>query len=249
VLTAFLDGTLFGEKSGSGDPEVIFLHGWGRTHADFSEDAAVLLADGVTSLALDLPGFGATPAPASSEGTRSYVRNVIAVLEELGVRPRWLVGHSFGGRIAVQVAAERPDLVGGLILTGVPLLHRQDRRRPSLRYRVVRYFVKRGWLSSERLERARKKYGSADYQRLSGVMREVFVSTVNESYESSLRELRCPVWLVWGREDREVPVEILTLARPLMTAPCEVEIVDSVGHLLPRERPGLLARAYLKAVA
>ncbi len=58
-----------------------------------------------------------------------------------------------------------------------------------------------------RMERARQRYGSADYRAAQGVMRDVLVRLVNERYDDALAALRCPVELVWGDDDAEAPVE------------------------------------------
>ena len=120
VLTTLLGGRAFAERHGESPAKVVALHGWGRTRADWN---ATL--QGYDALALDLPGFGATPAPDSGWSTSEYAEWVGECLDEVlgsgGERPV-LVGHSFGGRVAVQLAATNPELVRGIVLTGVPLL-------------------------------------------------------------------------------------------------------------------------------
>ena len=78
-------------------------------------------------IALDLPGFGRSAPPDAPWGAADYAEAVVPVLDAM-TRPVVVVGHSFGGRVAVTLAAERPDDVGALVLTGVPLLHRAGRR-------------------------------------------------------------------------------------------------------------------------
>jgi pimeloyl-ACP methyl ester carboxylesterase len=202
----------------------------------------------VSAVAFDLPGSGATPAPAESTGTASYVALVTSYLETL-TSPVTLVGHSFGGRIAVQVAAARPELVKDLILTGVPLLRREGPARKSpVAYRLVRWARARGLVSEARLERARRTYGSADYRNATGVMRDVLVASVNESYADYLTRLQCPVTMVWGSRDEAVPVDVARRAAALITSPVELHVLEGVGHLVPTERPGALSQ-YLGATS
>jgi pimeloyl-ACP methyl ester carboxylesterase len=56
------------------------------------------------------------------------------------------------------------------------------------------------------MDRYRERYGSTDYRQATGVMREVFVQVVNESYEAELARLRCPTLLLWGRNDTAAPL-------------------------------------------
>jgi len=59
---------------------------------------------GVASVALDLPGFGASTAPAVAGGARRYAELVMPALKEIGDGPFVLVGHSFGGTVACVIA-------------------------------------------------------------------------------------------------------------------------------------------------
>ena len=232
ALTSLADGLLFGERYGSGPIRVVALHGWGRDRHDFRS-----VLEGLDAVAVDLPGFGATPPPAAAAGAAGYARMVAAWLEQLS-GPQVLAGHSFGGRVAVVLAATRPELVAGLVLVGVPLLHRLDRtaRRPSVTYRLVRLANRAGLISDERLEREKRRRGSADYRAATGVMRDTLVRVVNESYEDHLSEVLCPVRLVWGAADSEVPLEVAQRAGALLKD-ADMEVVEGGGHDLPGEAP------------
>jgi pimeloyl-ACP methyl ester carboxylesterase len=151
------------------------------------EDPKELVRRGYDALSLDLPGFGATPEPEAGWTTADYAAWLAEILAGLD-RPV-LLGHSFGGRIAVQLAALRPELVSGLVLTGVPLLRRQGTGRLAWQYRLVRTLHQRGLVGDRRMDAMREKYGSADYRAAQGVMREVLVKAVNESYDAQLAAL------------------------------------------------------------
>lgn len=245
ALRAYGDGSLFGEASGEGPPQVLALHGWARRGSDF---AASL--QGFSFIALDLPGFGATPAPTVASGAAGYARAIEVVLSEFPGRVV-LVGHSFGGRVAVHLAATRPDRIKGLILTGVPLLRRQDRRKVTPMYRMARWAARLGLIPDSTMERMRRRYGSADYRAAEGVMRQILVTAVNESYEEQLAQLSLPVELLWGADDTEVPVAVAERAAALLTAAgSEVKLVvePGVGHLLPVAAPALLHRAVAEMI-
>ncbi|MEX1044064.1 MAG: alpha/beta hydrolase [Acidimicrobiia bacterium] len=237
ALKSVADG-VFAETHGSWPPRVVALHGWGRRGADF---AAVL--DGLDAIAVDLPGFGASPAPASSTGARGYAE----ILEDL-VRglpePPVLVGHSFGGRVAVCLAASVP--LKGIVLTGVPLVRSGISRRPALAFRALRWANRRGLVSDDRMERERRRRGSDDYRAATGVMRQVLVTAVNESYETELAQISAPVTLVWGAADTEVDADVARAARAILDGrgvPVELVVLDDVGHLVPTQTPSDLRRA------
>jgi len=239
MLKAFAGGRLFGALHGASPPRVLALHGWGRSHADF--DAVLAGSD---ALALDLPGFGATPDPDGPWGGREYAEAVAAVLDA-AAQPVVVLGHSFGGRVAVHLAAARPERVRALVLTGVPLVRPSGarRRRPPLGYRVGRALHRRGLVGEARMEALRQRYGSADYRAARGVLRQVHVRAVNETYEEQLRALRCPVELVWGAEDTDVSVAVAKAAAELLsTEDVEVRltVLPGVGHLVPTAAPEAL---------
>lgn len=238
AVKTYAGGAIFGERFGSGDATVVALHGWGRTRADFS---AVL--DGLDAVSLDLPGFGASPPPPTAVGAAWYASQVAPVFETLG-RPPLLLGHSFGGRVGVSLAAQRPDLVSGLILTGVPLLHRANRSGgpPPLGYRLVKLARRFGIVPEARLEAARRKYGSADYAAAHGVMRDVLVTVVNETYENELPSVVQPTRLVWGADDRDVPVEVAERALALLPN-ATLDVLPDVGHFVPTVAPDALRAA------
>lgn len=244
VLRAFADGSVFGVVSGRWPASVLALHGWGRTSHDF---AATL--EGMDAVALDLPGFGATPPPPEPWGAAEYARAVGSVLDEMAA-PVVVVGHSFGGRVAAHLAAGRPEQVGGLVLAGVPLLRRADvpRRRPALAYRVGRALHRRGLVPDARMEALRQRYGSTDYRAATGVMRAVHVRVVNETYEEQLGAITCPVELVWGDDDAEVPVSVAESATRLL-ADAQLHVVRGAGHHTPVTAPGALRDAIERRLA
>lgn len=226
ALRAFGDPPVFGRVFGEGNPVVLALHGWARSSSDFT---AVLT--GLEAIALDLPGFGASPAPSRSIGSAGYADLVGSLLDRFE-RPPVVLGHSFGGRVALQLA-ER-GLTRGLVLTGVPLIRSGPGRRPSLGFRLMRLGHELSLISDARMEALRRNRGSVDYRNATGVMRDILVMAVNESYETLLSDLDVPVDLVWGAEDTEVPVAVARQAKDLMQmAEVSLEVVSGHGHMLP----------------
>ena len=244
MLAAFANGRLFGVASGSGRPSVLALHGWGRTSADFAATLA-----GLDAVAVDLPGFGATPPPPEPWGAADYAAAVAPVLDEMAA-PAVVVGHSFGGRVAVHLATLRPDQIGGLVLTGVPLVRRPGapRRRPAPAFLVGRALHRWGVLPEARMEALRQRYGSADYRAATGVMRAVHVRVVNETYEAQLARVACPVELVWGDDDADVPPAVAEAAAALLPA-ATLQVVPGAGHHTPLTAPEALREAIARCRA
>jgi pimeloyl-ACP methyl ester carboxylesterase len=248
VLKSFAGGRLFGGTWGSGVPTVLALHGWQRTHADFApafEGSADPGTAPVDAVALDLFGFGATPPPPEPWGSAEYARHLLPLFEEPGVLADRivLVGHSFGGRIAPYLAGLVPDRIERMVLCGAPLLHRHGRRsKPAPAFRVARRLHALGLVGEERMEAMRNRYGSPDYRASAGVMRAVFVRLLAEEYQEAMAAVRCPVELLWGENDTEVPLEVAQRARPIFPS-AELVTLSGIGHLLPTEAPAQLREA------
>lgn len=236
ALRSFADGAIFAEVYGSGPATVLALHGWGRRGKDFAETLR-----GLSGIAPDLPGFGASPAPGAVIGADAYADIVAGILDCFD-EPPVLVGHSFGGRVAVCLAARYPDRVGDLVLTGVPLIRLETRKRPPAIYRLVRWLNTVGLVSDERIEREKKRRGSADYRAADGVMRDILVKVVNESYEGQLGRIDNRVHLLWGADDDEVPVSVAEAASALLSD-SKLEVLPGVGHFVPLQAPDELRRA------
>lgn len=246
VLVAFDDGALFGERWGTGVPAVVALHGWRRSHQDFAACLGPSAPGGpLPTVALDLPGFGASPEPPGVWGSADYAEAVARVIAGLEGPPApvVVVGHSLGGRVAVRLAAAHPGLVRGLVLTGAPVAPRTGQRsRPAAVFRLARRLHRSGLLPEPVMERARQRYGSADYRAATGVMRQVLVRMVGEDYAEALARVRCPVELVWGDDDTAAP---LSGARWLAdTLPgARLTVCPGAGHLIPLTAPAALRAA------
>ncbi|MGK2958099.1 MAG: alpha/beta fold hydrolase [Acidimicrobiales bacterium] len=238
MLHAFSDGSIFGDVIGSNTPNVLALHGWGRTNADFCT-----ILNGLDAIALDLPGFGASPTPLRAWGAAEYAAAVLPILKTCA-SPTVIVGHSFGGRIAAHLGASHPELVRALVLTGVPLLRLgHGSSKSSLGFRLAKHMNSLGLIGDNAMEARRRRSGSSDYQAASGVMREILVRSVNEDYRYQLAAITCPVELVWGQDDTAAPVAIAEEAAAILGPLARLSVLPGVGHDTIAHAPGTVRAA------
>jgi pimeloyl-ACP methyl ester carboxylesterase len=181
-----------------GAPELVWAHGWGHTHQALLPLAQAMrpMAD---SLLVDLPGFGASPVPPTPWGTEDYADAMAEWLATLPAGGKIWVGHSFGCRVGLQLAARHAH---GL-QPYRSLAARAKRLPRQTAFRVLRALTPEG----PARDRLRERYGSSDY-RNAGAMRPVLVKAVNEDLSEVARAARIPVVLVHGDGDRESPPEI-----------------------------------------
>ena len=241
MLTSLADGAIVAERFGDGPIDVIALHGWGRTGKDFSSILA-----GMNALAVHLPGFGSAPAPPEAWAPAEYATWLSQGIDP--ERPPVIVGHSFGGRVAVRLAAHYPHLVKSLVLTGVPFTRRQPGKKPPMRLRLAKTLLAWGLVTESRVDTLRKKFGSADYNAAHGVMREVLVKAVNEDYFDDLERIPHHVHLVWGEMDLPAPLALAQKADSVLIHSA-LTVVKGSAHLLDEQLGAALTEAISQAVA
>lgn len=228
-------------ERGRGEP-VVVLHGWGGRIESMAPVIACL-EPAFRVLALDLPGFGESPAPAQIWGTPEYSGFVAAVLAERGVRRARLVGHSYGAKIALHLAATRPELVQQLVLVGSSGL----RTPPSLRARAKRMLSRLGRAAARLGPPGRAvrnalyaRIASQDY-RAAGAMRPILVKVVNEDFKQLLPRVGAPTLLVWGSADDAVPLShARTMARLIPDA--GLVTFEGAGHFAYLDEPARFCR-------
>lgn len=175
--------------------DIVFLHGWGASATAFLFVAKRFCGDHRVTV-LDFAGFGESEEPLFAYGVREYACDILTLLEHLGIKQAVFVGHSFGGRVAMELAANYQKLVKKLVLVDSAGL------KPR---RGLKYYVKIG------LHKLLKKFGlkglkgSSDYRSLSPIMRESFKLVVNYDQTPLLSKISCPTALFWGNEDKETP--------------------------------------------
>ncbi len=114
-----VDGRRARYTVGGTGPPVLFLHGWALGHSAYRRSLRRLVALGVKVLAPAMPGFGGTAdLPSDEMSIFGYGHWVDAFLEAVGVtEPALVIGHSFGGGVAIELAHDHPTRVSYLILT------------------------------------------------------------------------------------------------------------------------------------
>jgi pimeloyl-ACP methyl ester carboxylesterase len=235
-------------SEGSGEPPVLFLHGWGG-----NEDTLATLSAPLTphrrTLRLALPGFGSSPEPEESWSSNDYVEVLACWLDSQSLTRIDLIGHSFGGKIAVGLAASRPELVNRLVLIASAGL--RPNRSFAVRAKVLYAKALRktaglvGGRLAKRLEIRWRKLGSEDWKAASPVKRGTLSRVIPEDMAESLKRVVAPTLLIWGTLDTATPI---WMGRRMAELIPDVHLLalEGTGHYCFLERKGEVAAAIWK---
>lgn len=253
-------------EAGGDGPPVLLLHGFPQHWYAWRDVLAELAADHHV-YALDLRGSGWSQAPRRGYDTATLVRDVLAVLDALGLRRVRLVGHEWGGWLGFRLALAAPERFDGLVAVNAP--HPWMRHRDLMphiwrywytalfEYPVLGTWIIRTWpaLLAWFLRRGRPELPAADV--------DVFVERIRQPdraraghqlhWQLVLRDI--PGWMVgrYRRRRLAVPSVLLAGATDFVLHPRSVAATGSVpnlsvrvvagGHYLPEERPDAIAAA------
>ncbi len=249
------------ESSGEGNPPVVLVHGFGAHGGFWRKWLPELAADHRVHL-VDLMGFGQAGTPTGGDySPMAQARHLVEFLRRFRDTPPVVIGHSLGAGVAVAASLRLLDeggasLPAGLVLvSGTVLPQRLPRfmrlaRIPGLGELFLlatppRFALRKGIQSIvhdpdsvdlEQVETYRKPLRSRRRRRaIIRAARQVSMSAA-ERLSHRLGDLRLPILLVWGEEDRVVPVE---MGRKLQEALPDARLVTlpEVGHLPPEEAP------------
>lgn len=221
---------------------ILVLHGWRASVASFDQFSAALNELGYTVFVPELPGFGSS-ALDQAWTLDDYVLWTKQYIQEHALARCVVVGHSFGGQIAVALAVQDPVLLSKLVLVSSAAIRRPVTFKGKIRYyfsHIAGLFSKmvgtRG-LSTLLASRLR----TDDYQQVSPLLRETMRQVLKEDLYDQLHNIDVPTLLCWGEEDRATPLALAHLHQQQIND-AQLYTFPNVGHNLPYEKPKELAQ-------
>ncbi len=216
---------LTGWDSGGDKPVALLLHGWGRDFTSLNK--LMPLFGDYRIIAPNLPGFGGSQPPPKAFSVDDYADVVSAMLSKLGIDEVSLaLGHSFGGRILLNLAGKDKLRIGKMILVGSHGL--KEKLTPAAAGLLLAAKASR-MLPRVLRERLIQKYGSDDYKNSNGVMRLTFRKVIRQDASRYAANIACPVLLIYGRDDQITPPELGRRLKDLIPK-ARLEVVKEAGH-------------------
>ena len=203
------------EVSGVGPP-LIFLHGWGSDVHIFDNIASQINEDN-TVYQIDLPGFGKSELKdAFTIGEYAEIIHLFCL--KLGITKPIILGHSFGGRVAVQYAASYD--IDKLILVGTPGVKE--------RFNLIKWLKIKLYKLSKKFK-LNLNYGSNDYKKSNGLLRRVLVKAVTTDLTFNISNIKCDTLIIHGKNDKTVPLYVAKKIKSLIPT-SGIVIVKNAGH-------------------
>lgn len=205
---------------------IVFLHGWGMNKNCF-EKVISNIERGYQILSLDFLGFGKSSEPSQYFDTYEYAYHIFVLLKKLNIEKVILVGHSFGGRIAILLSSVFDIEVEHLILTSSAGIITFDLCKliKIINYKFKKILVKYKLLSYDYLQ----KCGSKDYKNCSANLKAVFVKVVNQDLQKHLSKISAKTKLVWDKKDKETPYKYCKILNKNIKN-SEIKLFDTGGH-------------------
>jgi pimeloyl-ACP methyl ester carboxylesterase len=239
----------------------VVLQGWGTT-LDMYDSVAAAINDVYRVVQLDLPGFGDSDEPPEAWNVDEYADFFCRFMEKLGIKKAVLIGHSYGGRVIIKLAARDagsgdalPFEIDKIMLidsAGIVPERSWQQKLKVKRFRALRKFLTSPpihtmfpevidfWISSQ---------GSADYRNASPVMKKCLVMAVNEDLRHLFPSVKQETLLVWGDADTDTPISDAHIMEEMMPD-AGLAVFEGAGHYSYLEQPVLfrtVIRTYLDA--
>ncbi|HEY2632661.1 MAG TPA: alpha/beta hydrolase [Solirubrobacteraceae bacterium] len=242
-------------------PAIVFVHGLSGSWPNWLEQLPVFAEDHRV-IAMDLPGFGHSPMPENHITISEYARILDTLLETLGVSAATVVGNSMGGFVSAELAIAFPQRVERLVLisaAGISTYRHRDVERiePVLRRLAPMVAAYTGWTAA-RSDWVSRRRGLRNLtlgtvtrhpgrlpaplaaEQLRGAGKPGFMQALRANIDYPVRErlpeIACPTLIVWGAEDKVIPVGDASVFEELIPNSHKV-IFDDTGHMAMLERP------------
>ena len=227
----YLGTSVYYKIVGKGQP-IVFLHGWQSSLGSFSV-LEEQLKNSYKLIFIDFPPFGKSSNLNFAWDINTYSNMVVSLLQSLKIQNFYILAHSFGGRVAINICSCYNCNVKKLILTGSAGL---KPRRSLMYYIKVKRYKKLKRKQSNKASINLNNYGSQDYKALSSLMKQTFVKVVNFDQKNQAKKIKIPTLIIYGEKDKETPISMARKFNKYIKN-SRLEIIKNSAHFCFLEKP------------
>jgi len=207
ILNGLLVHTSFKKSLEKSKGNVLLLHGWGVSASIFDSLVEFLTKENFDVYLIDFPGFGESPAPKTPLVLESYSLLVKEFIEKEIKEETIVLAHSFGGRVAIKLASNFPQLIKKLVLIDSAGFVRKGLKNTLIKIfaKIFKPLFKLQVLSSLKIK-VYKKIGTEDY--LSNLeLKKTYANIVKEDLTEEMKKISVETIIIWGKSDKTTPLE------------------------------------------
>ncbi len=234
-MKMYLNSYFIDKKS---NKTILYLHGWNTSYQTMLTLSQKNLD--LNELFIDLPGCGKSKEPISSLTISDYVEIILDNLEDKIDNITYIVGHSFGGKLAIKLANHFKNLKG-LFLISPSIV--KAKRTPVYYFKILKYKL------FKKLHLDTSNMGSNDFKQASDVMKKTLVNVVNEDGIKEIKAIETKTLLVWAKDDKQTPLKMAKTIKRNMKDCKIIEIYgDHFGYLSKINQVNLLLKDFILEV-
>lgn len=247
-MEIIVDGYKISYKiTGGGEETVVILQGWG-TEFSVYDSVAACINSRYRVVQFDFPGFGASEEPREAWDVDAYADFFLKLMDALEIRKAVLLGHSYGGRVIIKLAAREsiPFEISRIVLVdSAGILPKKTWRQKMKikRYKALKKLVSLKFvyrICPELIDEWKSRQGSEDYRNATPMMRQCMVKAVNEDLTELLPLIRQETLLIWGDLDTATPIADAKLMEEQIPD-AGLAVIPGTGHFCFLEKPGQFA--------
>ncbi len=232
---------------GEGDPFLI-LHGWGVGKSSW-ENIQNILSKHFKVIVFDFPGFGSSGPIPSVWDVQKFSDFALELAEKLNLEKFYLLGQSFGGRVAIKLANQRGQRIKKLILVDSAGIKPKKNIKDLIASFLAKIFKKIEWLpgyASFRRFFYRAIIKKTDYLEAKGTKKESYLRVIKEDLTPQLGKINLKTLIVWGKFDKITPLKDAYLMEKKIRN-SKLAIIDC-GHRPHQESPDYLAKIIIEFI-
>jgi pimeloyl-ACP methyl ester carboxylesterase len=215
---------------------LLFLHGW-RSNKEIWQGTISQMGNiKCQSYLIDLPGFGGSQKPSIPFTVGDYAAVVADFIQKLELKNAIIIGHSFGGRVGIKLAADYPSLLAKLVLVdsaGFAINQNKKKAMKSLAKIAKPFF------NPEFMQPLRKKIytqiGAEDYLA-TPELQKTFINVTSEDMSKDLKSIKVPTLIINGEKDLDTPVKYGERMHELISN-SEYLVLKGAGHFSFLDKP------------